>query len=161
MSSDMKITDQCWSEHTARFSDRNAGLFWWEAGPEFDKHINSKISGSPDTDWIAYTLSKYFEDRLPLARCQSLGCGNGQLERRLASFNAFQDCDACDVAEGSLQAARKLAEDEGIKNISYYAADINRIELPAGLYDAVWIHHAMHHFEALEHICQSLTGARS
>lgn len=157
MSFDMKTTAQHWSEHTARFSGRNAGLFWWEAGPEIQRHINSRISGNPDIDWVAHTLDKYFEGRLPLARCLSLGCGNGHLERRLAHFSAFQHCDAYDVAEGSLQVARKLAEDEGLNNISYYAADINSIVLPAGLYDSVWIHSAMHHFEALEHVCQQIS----
>jgi SAM-dependent methyltransferase len=154
---DMKIIAQRWSEHTARFFGRNAGLFWWEAGPEIQRHINYKISGSPDTDWVAYTLNKYFGGRLPLDRCLSLGCGNGYLERRLAQFSAFRHCDAYDVAEGSLQEARRLAEEKGLTNISYYAADINSIALPAGVYDSVWIHSAMHHFEALEHVCRQIS----
>lgn len=156
MSRNARCTGQHWSEHTERFSGRNAGLFWWEAGPEIQRHINRKISGSPNIDWIAYALSKYYRSRLPLGRCLSLGCGDGHLERSLARLGAFEYCDAYDVAEGSLQVARKLAEDEGLQNISYHVADINRIALPTHVYDAVWIHQAMHHFEALEHVCQQI-----
>lgn len=108
MPSDMKHTAQHWSEHTARFSGRNAGLFWWEAGPEMQRHINNRISGNPTIDWVAYILDKYFDSRLPLTRCLSLGCGNGHLERRLAQFGAFQHCDAYDVAEGSIQTGIEL-----------------------------------------------------
>jgi SAM-dependent methyltransferase len=110
-------------------------------------------------DWIEYTLSKYFAGRLPLSQCLSLGCGSGYLERRLAGLGAFQHCDAYDVAEGSVQLAKKTAEEEGILNVSYHVTDINNIVLPAGLYDSVWIYSAMHHFEALEHVCLQIRNS--
>lgn len=157
MKADINVTAQRWSDATARFSGRNAGVSWGDAGPEIHRHINSRISGSPDIDWVAYTLDKYFKGRLPLAKCLSLGCGDGNLERRLAQFGAFQHFDACDVAEGSLLEARKLAEEKHIANIHYYSADLNTIALPTGVYDSVWIHHSMHHVEALEHICQQIS----
>ena len=157
MSSDVKTTAQYWSKHTARFSGRNSGLFWYEAGPEIQTNINRRISGSSDIDWIAYTLDKYFSGILPLTRCLSLGCGSGHLERRLAHLGTFQHCDAYDVAQGSIQEAKKLAEDEGLNNITYYVADINKIELTDSHYDSVWVHSAMHHFEALEHVCQQVS----
>jgi ubiquinone/menaquinone biosynthesis C-methylase UbiE len=156
MTFDVKTTAEHWSDHVARFSGRNSGLFWWEAGPEIYKHRNIKISGSPDIDWVAYTLNKYYYNNLPFEKCLSLGCGSGSLERRLARLNAFQYCDAYDVAEGSLNVARELAKKEGIINISYFIADINKITLPVGMYDSVWISMAMHHFEALEHVCQQI-----
>lgn len=157
MASDIDITTQQWNEYATRFSGRNAGLFWWEAGPEVQRHINNRISGSPDTDWVIYTLNKYFGGRLPLGKCLSLGCGDGHLERRLAQFNAFQHCDAYDVSDGLLQEANRLAKENGITNISYYIGDINRIALPPNVYDSVWIHSAMHHFEELEHVCQQIS----
>lgn len=136
----METTAQHWSSHTASYTGRNAGLFWWEAGPELHRHIDWKITGNPVINWVPYTLSKYFGDRLPLARCLSLGCGDGFLERGLARCKAFDQCDAYDVAEGSLEIARKLATDEGFNNINYSCADINNIALPASTYDSVWIH---------------------
>ena len=108
MSSDINVTAQHWSNHVERFSGRNAGLFWWEAGSEVDRHINSKISGEPDVDWLEYSLRKYFDGRLPLTRCLSLGCGSGHLERTLAQLGAFQHCDAYDVAE---ETTRQIFDD--------------------------------------------------
>lgn len=156
MPSDLKTTALHWSVITAKYSGRNAGLAWGDAGPEIHRHVNGRITGNPDIDWVAYTLDQHFGGRLPLARCLSLGCGDGNLERNLSQFNVFQHFDAYDAAEGSLQKARKLATEKHLDNISYHTADINAIALPAGVYDSVWIHHAMHHFEALEHICQQI-----
>ncbi len=157
MATDTKITAQHWNNQTARFAGRKAGLSWGDAGPAIHHHINRRISGDSEIDWLVYTLNKYFSGRLPLANCLSLGCGSGVLERALAKHHVFQHCDACDVAEGALQEARRLAQENQLSTIRYYAADINKIELPAGVYDAVWIHHAMHHFEALEHICRQIS----
>jgi len=158
MSFDAKTTAQHWSENAARFSGRDTGLFWLEK-TEVHKSINSKVSGDPDINWVQYTLRKYFDGQLPLARCLSLGCGEGRLERDLARQGTFKYCDAYDIAEGSIQLAKERAKANGFNHISYYAADINKISLPARTYDAIWIGSAMHHFEALEHICQQIKQA--
>jgi len=159
LSSDIHTTAHHWNETTARFSGRNLGLCWWEAGPEIHNRINRKISGDPNCDYSTYTLKKYFDQRLPLDRCLSLGCGSGGLERSLARQGAFKHCDAYDIAEGSLQIAKNLAEEEGLKNIKYFIADINKLILPPNSYDAVWIQGAMHHFESLEHVCNQMRQA--
>lgn len=158
MSFDANMTAQHWSERSARFSGKDTGLFWLEK-TEIHRSINSKVSGDPDTNWIQYTLRKYFNGQLPLDRCLSLGCGEGRLERDLARQGTFKYCDAYDLAEGSIQLAKEKAKANELNHICYYAADINKISLPARTYDAVWIDSAMHHFEALEHICQQIKQA--
>jgi SAM-dependent methyltransferase len=157
LTSEARTVSRVWSEHSVKFSGRHTGLFWWEAGPELTRHVNEKITGDPQLDWIVYTLRKYFDGRLPLQRCLSLGCGTGHLERTLARYEAFVRCDAYDIAEGSLKIAREIAEANGIVGINYCLADINRIVLPSRVYDAVWVHSAMHHFEQLEHICEQVS----
>jgi ubiquinone/menaquinone biosynthesis C-methylase UbiE len=159
MASKVDITAQHWNEHGARFGARKTGLFWWEAGPELRRYINTRISGNPNIGWIEHTLDEYFNGKLPLDTCLSLGCGTGHLERALAKLGAFQHCDAFDVAEHSIQEAQRLATEEGIASISYRVTDVNKIVLPANSYDAVWIHSAMHHCEALEHICRQIKQA--
>jgi SAM-dependent methyltransferase len=151
-------TAKCWNDYTARFSGKPGGLFWWDV-PEINEHINKKISDHDETDWVEYTINKYFANRLPLEKCLSLGCGGGHLERRLAGLNAFHQCDAYDVAEGSLDIARKNALDQGFINITYYAADIDEINLPNAIYDCVWVNGAMHHFSALEHVCNQILNS--
>lgn len=156
---DLEVTAQHWSQHSARFSGRNTGLFWWEAGPAIQEHINRSISGSPDVDWVAYTLRKYFNGRLPLDRCLSLGCGTGHLERHLARLGTFRHCDAFDIAESSVRIAEEHAKAESFDCIAYHVADVNSLVLAPDSYDAVWIHSAMHHFHALEGICRELKHA--
>ena len=152
-------TAKRWSEHTVEFGGRSAGLAWWEAGPAIQQHINERISGSSEVGWIQHTLKSYYHDRLPVSRMLSLGCGSGALERSLAELGAFESCDAYDVAEGSLNEARRLAEERGFSSISYAVADANKLVLPTLSYDAVWANASMHHFDALEHVCEQISAA--
>ncbi len=152
MPTDIEVVNQYWSAFISESHLKDRGIAWWEAGPEIRKYRNRQVSGNPDINWVQYTLGKYFNARLPLARCISLGCGAGGLERELASYGAFQHCDAYDVSEGAIRLARERADQLGITNITYHVADINELTLPPNSYDAVWVSQAMHHFEALEHI---------
>ena len=156
MPSNIDAVNQYWSAFISESHRKNKRVAWWEAGPEIHNYKNRKVSGTPDVNWVQYTLSKYFNARLPLARCLSLGCGGGGLERELASYGAFQHCDAYDVSEGAIRLARERADQLGIKNITYHIADINELTLPPNSYDAVWVSQAMHHFEALEHVNQQI-----
>ena len=67
-------------------------------------------------------------------------------------LGAFMQCDACDIASGSIARARELAEADGYANIHYTVQDINKITLPSSHYDAVWASGSVHHFENLEHV---------
>ncbi len=136
-----------------------AGQNWWEAGSTINAHINRKISGSPEIDWQMYTLQTHFKDRLPLARCLSLGCGTGNLERKLGHLGAFVQCDAYDVSQRAVALAQADAEQEGLHNIRYQALDVNALALEADTFDAIWLNGAMHHFQALEHICAEMKKA--
>jgi ubiquinone/menaquinone biosynthesis C-methylase UbiE len=127
-------------------------LFWWETSPKLQKLINVRISGDPEIAWVEHTLATHLADRLPLQRCLSLGCGTGRLERALAQHSAFCACDAYDVADGSLEVARRMAAAGGHRHINYHSADVNALELPADCYDVVWVHDALHHLAALEDV---------
>jgi SAM-dependent methyltransferase len=159
MTTDIDAVNQYWGGFFSDCYRKNKGVAWWEAGPELHNYKNRKVSGNPDVNWVQYTLSKYFNAKLPLAQCLSLGCGPGGLERELASRGAFQHCDAYDVSEGAIRLARERADQLGIKTITYHIANINELTLPPNSYDAVWVSQAMHHFEALEHINQQIRKA--
>jgi 2-polyprenyl-3-methyl-5-hydroxy-6-metoxy-1,4-benzoquinol methylase len=159
MKNDTNVVSEYWSNRNKTFAGKNIGKFWWDAGPDIHAYRNTKISGDPTINWIQYSLMKYFDGRLPLTRCLSLGCGWGRLERHLARLGAFLHCDAYDVSEGAIQQARELARESGFNHISYEVADINTITLPLDAYDAVWISMAMHHFEELEYICKQIKNS--
>ena len=59
-------------------------VMFWLQHPSVQRRLAIKESGKPDGSWIDYTLETYFAGRLPLARCLSLGCGRGQVEREWA-----------------------------------------------------------------------------
>ena len=159
MEKNLKKAAEKWDDYDQNIRGAGLGTSWWEAGSAIDEHINLKISHSPGTNWINYTLSAHFQDQLPLARCLTLGCGSGQLERTLAKLDAFDHCDAYDVSEKSISTARDLAHKDGLTNINYHAADVNTLTLEPDSYDAIWISAAMHHFQALEHICDQMSQA--
>jgi SAM-dependent methyltransferase len=148
-----------WSESSARSHDRYLGVSWWEAGPGIQAYINRRISGEPETDWISYTLEKYFRnDQFPSTCHLSLGCGSGRLERTIVQKKPLQRFDAYDIAEGSIQIAKAEAAALGLSNIRYAVADVNNIDLPANTYDAVWVHSAMHHLAELENVYTQISG---
>jgi len=134
------------------------GRYWLEL-ESVQRRLNRKVSGDPNMDWVTYTLTKYYSDQLPVSRFLSLGCGQGQLERRLAKMGAFVRCDAVDLAESSVNRARYLAGDFGYDHIYYRVEDANRIVLPGNMYDTVWIAGALHHFDTLEHVLQQIATA--
>ena len=142
-------TDLHWSNSSDWRIGR--GLEWTEL-VAVQRRINMLITGDPTQNFVSYTLAKYFSAGRPVARMLSLGCGKGTLERQLAAANAFQACDAYDVAAGSINTARQLADKAGYSHINYAVCDINTISLMSQSYDAVWVISAMHHFTALEHV---------
>lgn len=154
MTSELQRTSEFW----AKTWETHLGQHWNDLA-EVQRRLNQKISGDGAEDWLSYTLRRYFADKLPLARCYSLGCGHGAVERRLARLGAFVQCEASDVSEGAVAAARRAAEVEGLDSIVYTVQDANFLNLPAQAYDAVWAHASVHHFERLEHVFATVANA--
>ncbi len=131
----------------------------WLQIPAVQRRIAAKISGDPTVDWMDYVISKYFSGQLPVSCCLSVGCGEGDLERRLAARGFFLDCDAYDIAQGSIAKARDLAARQGFNTINYDVRDINDLALPPARYDAIFAFSALHHFVALEHVLSQIHTA--
>lgn len=134
------------------------GLYWLEM-PAVQHRLNQKVSGQADVNWVRYTLQHHLTGRLPLPRFLSLGCGEGGLERQLASHGAFLACDAFDIAAAAVARARDLAHQAGYDHIHYEVQDANQVQLPTGHYDAVWASGAVHHFKHLEHVFEQVAMA--
>lgn len=151
--SDLKRTAEYWAALQS-----NEGLQWADLALVRER-INYKVTGNNREDWLSYTLRQHFAGRLPLARCYSLGCGHGEIERRLAQLNAFTQCNASDLSEGAIDEAHKAAANAGLDNIQYEIADANSLSLPSQTYDAIWAHASVHHFEKLEHVFAMVSRA--
>lgn len=146
----------CESERTSSHWDSdpwNTGeIVFWSQLPSVQRRLAIKESGRAGGNWVDHTLQTHLAGRLPLARCLSLGCGRGRVEREWAQRQAFLTCDAYDISPASIADATQEAQQAGFSNIHFAVADIDRIELPAQQYDAVWAVAAAHHFSQLEHI---------
>lgn len=154
VTTDAKRTAEHWDTESAWQPGR--GVYWVEL-PAVQDRINRKISGQSHVGWVEFAVRHYLVDRLPLDRCLTLGCGEGGQERWLASLGVFNECDAYDISEGSIDRARHAAHVAGYDHIHYHVADINTLVLPIQHYEAIWIHNALHHLERLEHVCQQIS----
>lgn len=133
-------------------SDAFSPEVYWLAIPKIrERHIRRMTNGGHD--WIEFVCSNFFPQ--PAERMLNIGCGNGQLERRLASRGVFEHCDAFDLSPDLVERARRNAGEHAGK-LHYRVDDANTMKLPPGTYDAVWFNSALHHVEALEHACQEV-----
>lgn len=147
-----------WDDRVAEV-ESSAPQGWLDVERIEVEHIRPRVSGDPDVSYLDHFLAVHLPDR-PVDRLLSLGCGGGNLERALVVRDAARRIDAFDVSPESIALARRLAEEAGFADrITYAVADIDRIELEAGAYDAVVIKQALHHFEALEHVYDQVRRA--
>lgn len=122
----------------------------WMASTAILMHLNERATGDPAREWLGSWAHRYFAgDRL---RVLVLGCGEGWLERSIASWDCVEHIDAVDLAEEAVDRARQKARELGLKKIDYGIVDLNRGRLPATSYDVVIAHSILHHVENLEHV---------
>jgi GT2 family glycosyltransferase/SAM-dependent methyltransferase len=155
-------------------SARDTGEYWsnklqgnaftpeccWREVAEVDRRRTLReTGGSRYGHWAEYCVREFLAGRTPVERMLSVGCGTGLLERVLARLGAFRECDAWDIAAGAVEAARRLARDEGFDTIHYEVKNVITEELPPDRYDAVWFENSLHHIEPLEEVCAKVARA--
>lgn len=140
-----------WDDRVADVeSDQPQG--WLDLEMIEEEYIRPRISGDPAVPYLQHFFDRHVPNR-PVDRLLSLGCGGGNLERALVDMGIAQRIDAYDESPGSIELARRMADEAGLSDrIRYGVADANVHELEAGVYDVVVIKAALHHFENLEHV---------
>lgn len=136
------------------------GIFWLEH-EAVQRRINEKVSGDPGADPIQY-LMRFMSEKgytFPVERCLTLGCGAGNLERKISQYDFCLHHDAFDLAEGAIERARSEAERRDLHCVQYEVRNINEIHLQENRYDVVFGSAAVHHFEKLEHIFSEVNKA--
>ncbi|MES1240758.1 MAG: methyltransferase domain-containing protein [Acidobacteriota bacterium] len=151
--------------------EHTAGEFWsrklegpdfsperfWGHVPEVERRFLRRVSlDGLSASWAEACVRECLAGRTPVERMLSVGCGTGELERTLARLNAFRECDAWDIAPGGIEAARRLAREEGFGHIRYEVRDVTSADLPPERYDAVWFESSLHHIEPLERVCEQV-----
>jgi O-antigen biosynthesis protein len=133
----------------------------WMAHPRVIARLNHKATGDEGKDVYIHlkdTLTG-LGWRLPLARVASLGCGFGALERGFASIQMATHIDGYDIADGAITGARAAATAEGLDNIHYHVADLERLELPEASYDLIFGFQSVHHINDLDRLCRMVRRA--
>lgn len=126
----------------------------WAEYPLTAGYINRRISGSEGIDWLQWAGREYFPE--PAGLGLSIGCGSGNVERRMLKAGMASRVEAVDVSEEALALARKKAD--GLP-IDYRRVDLNIDELPSGRYDVAVSAATLHHVTNLEHCLWQINAA--
>jgi ubiquinone/menaquinone biosynthesis C-methylase UbiE len=150
----LKAAAKCWDTTAeARASQPIQG--WMDSAIVLETYVQPRITGDARTNWLIG-----LGQRLPTPRSGrwlSLGCGAAGQEIFAATHGLFGSMDAYDASPASVEQARKAAEQQGIGQITFQTADLNRIRLPERTYDVVMMNMSLHHVKQLRPL---LTGIR-
>lgn len=151
---DKQVTADHWSENMAGSDAFSADVYWLAVPAVQQRHQRKATAGQGYPGWVQYCLGEFLGKPPPGVRMLSIGCGTGTLERELFRLNAFEHCDALDIAPAAIEVAKAEASAIGASTIHYSLCDIERTDLPAHHYDAVWFNGSLHHIRELEVVCQ-------
>lgn len=126
------------------------GLYWNDV-PEVYKYMCKNFTGDENKWWVEDFRERYAAK--PFEHGLFINCGNGRMEREFIDKNITKSADAFDYSENLLQEAKsnRLKRD-----IAYFKADANRIELPLDRYDLVVNVAGLHHVQYINQFIYTL-----
>ena len=125
------------------------GERFWNEIPEVRAHINRKITGDPDRDWIDQTLEII---GAPFERALMLNCGNGVNERDLFDRGVIKSAIGIDISPGLLADAENLADG---RPFEYHQMDVNTADFPTP-FDAIFNIGSCHHIARIDRVFRRL-----
>jgi len=132
----------------SKWNNEISSSHFWDI-PAVLKRWNEKISGNPYKDYETYFTEKYLHSKKNL-HLLSIGCGNGNRERRFASFSNFETIEGIDYASQQISEARKYATIEKLDQLIYHAGDFLDFPLLRESYDVILFNSSLHHFNNIE-----------
>jgi len=124
---------------------------YWNDFSLVKSYINTRITGSPDKDWIDFCITNGY-----LGRALILNCGNGWVERELIDRGMISSCLAIDISPTLVAQA---IQERGSRDIEYLCQDINVYDFPKHEFDLVVNFAALHHTAYLERTLLGCRGA--
>lgn len=125
---------------------------YWNDLPRVLAYINQRTTGDPDTFWMEDFRRRFCQGG-PFEHGLFVACGNGWVERDFIDRGIVRRATGFDYAQDLLDAAER---DRGDRQIDYFQADINRLELPADSYDLVVNVGALHHVQFINRFARML-----
>jgi len=126
------------------FSNSN----WWII-PKVRERWNEKITGEVAIEYEQHVLETYLKGKEGL-RMLSLGSGVCSHEMKFARSSAFEEVSCVDIAANLLREAKLKADQLGLTNMRFLAEDLYSFDLGAQVYDIVFFHASLHHFQEIE-----------
>jgi SAM-dependent methyltransferase len=124
----------------------------WMSHPRVRERINLRVSGDAHV-WPTTWMRDRLQDRLPLRRAASFGCGIGNFERDVVHKGIVDQVVGLDVSASCIDRAIELARESGLDaQISYECRDAREWLRTAADLDAVFFHAALHHFDRLDEL---------
>ena len=81
----------------------------------------------------------------PGMRILDVGCGTGAIAREVAGRIAHGEAVGVDREEAQLEAARRLAAEEGVTNVQLRLGDAAKLDFPDGEFDAAYARFLLEH----------------
>ena len=78
-------------------------------------------------------------------RVLDAGCGTGQITAEMAACLPNVEIMAVDVTEGSLELAKKLATERGLKNLTFRRSNLMEFDPGLGKFDFIYSQGVIHH----------------
>src|SRR5262245_29480574 len=129
----------------------------WMTHPEVEHHVALQCSGGQLVGWFDYFLNTYVRPRT-LGTALNLGCGEGILERELASKGFADAFEGFDLSAACVDRANETVGKE-FPAARFFRADVNQIVLEPEKYDVALFSHSLHHIERLEYVCDQVRRA--
>jgi ubiquinone/menaquinone biosynthesis C-methylase UbiE len=129
---------------------------WLDSPIVLESYVQPRVSGSPQVNWLVGLVER---QRIPKAgRWLSLGCGAANIEIFASKQGIFGSLVALDASPASLETARQSAASQGVSNIEFGLADLNRLDLPRSAYDVVLMNMSLHHVKELRETLSQVRG---
>jgi 2-polyprenyl-3-methyl-5-hydroxy-6-metoxy-1,4-benzoquinol methylase len=149
---DKKVADY-WDQHT---DQSFYGETYWLANPSIARRFNSNAVGGREYEsWVNFCVQHFLGNRLPVERVLTIGCGDGVLDRHLASINTAKLIEGIDIAPNRIEIAKQMAAQQGMQEvIKYTLCNAETTDFPSAPYDAIFFNSALHHMSELESLLQ-------
>ncbi len=144
-------------DKTAEDRLRNPIQGWLDSPIVLESYVQPRVSGAPHVNWLVGLVER---QRIPkTGRWLSLGCGATDIEIFASRQGLFRSLTALDASPASLETARRSAGSQGVSNIEFGLADLNRLDLPRSAYDVVLMNMSLHHVKELRETLSQVRGS--
>jgi ubiquinone/menaquinone biosynthesis C-methylase UbiE len=128
---------------------------WLDSPIVLENYVQPRVSGSPHVNWLVGLIEQHHIPKT--ARWLSLGCGSAGVEIFIAKLHLVSSMIALDSSPVSLDQARNAAATEGVLNVEFGPADLNRLELPPAAYDVVLMNMSLHHVKEIRSLLSEVS----